>query len=351
MKKYIIGGVVLLIGLIGGLYVCKENFFQKGNQDVKLKEKIVDDSFSVISAETLPLDIHRDQIIKVLDSHYAVVARPSLNIFLPNIPIDFKAEYRGVLQWNGETKKWEKFLRVEDTNTKISLSNNPLDMWFEGADDTDRVAHVLVVDVNGAGSGEGLGKILVPEDIGMEKWKVVDCFDYALDLGRGKKRNIESKECQAVKIGLATNLSLVGETKDAAKVLVDFFNFLDKKEYAQALKLFSPVDQSTTDANFAWKQMQVYSPTDQKNSKEKDLEYYCGGTGTCLPVEILAFTEKAQGDYLFRVQFREKNGEIMSYGPFGGMTEQESIPETQFEFEVRKINGVFKVITAPLYRP
>lgn len=205
MKKYIIGGVILLIGLIGSLYVLKERLFQGGNLEIKSKEKIVDESLSIISQETLPADIHKDQILKVLNNHYAVVARPSLNIFLPNIPIDFKAEYRGILQWNDETKKWEKFLRVEDVDTKVSLSNNPVDMWFEGVESTDGVAHVLVVDVNGSGSGEGLGKVLVPDNIGMDEWKVVDCFDYALDLGRGKKRNVASKECQAVKISFVQN--------------------------------------------------------------------------------------------------------------------------------------------------
>lgn len=155
-----------------------------------------------ISKETLPGDIHPNQIVKVVNHQYALVAMPSLNIYLPDIPTDFKAEYRGVLHWNASIQKWEKFLSIQDTNTNISVSNNPEDLWWAGASDTGRVPHLQVVDVNGAGSGEGVAKILAAEDVGLQNWKVIECFDYARDTGKGKNVSVNSKECQAVKISL-----------------------------------------------------------------------------------------------------------------------------------------------------
>mgnify|MGYP003522267729 CR=1 FL=1 len=154
----------------------------------------------LVTVETLPADIHPDQVIKIIHNQYALVVKPSLNIPLPNIPPTMSASYRGVLQWNEATRMWEKILLVEDTNPEISVSNNPLDMWFEGPSDTDREPHLLVVDVNGAGSGEGVAKVLVPTSLSWSEWNVVECFDYAFDLGRGEQRDSATDECNAVRV-------------------------------------------------------------------------------------------------------------------------------------------------------
>lgn len=173
----------MVIGVAGGILLS--NYFSPNLKKNEHSEK----------NNTLPSDIHPDQVIKVVDDMYAIVVRPSMNVWLPNIPLNFQARYRGVLRWDKSNKKWEKFLVIEDTDTKLSQSNNPVDLWFEYG-----VPHLLVSDVNGGGSGEGVGKVLVPVDSSMSEWKVVECFDFALDTGKGKTRNLQSKECQAVKV-------------------------------------------------------------------------------------------------------------------------------------------------------
>lgn len=187
MKKNIFVGVgFLVVGMGLGIFVA--SYFSPTLKKNELAE-----------SRTLPSNIHPDQVTKVIDGNYAIVVRPSVNVYLPNIPSNFEATYRGVLRWDKSNKKWEEFLMVQDTDTKLSQSNNPVDLWFEYA-----VPHLLVSDVNGAGSGEGLGKVLVPVDSSMSEWKVVECFDFAFDTGKGKIRNLQSKECQAVKVSLVS---------------------------------------------------------------------------------------------------------------------------------------------------
>jgi hypothetical protein len=132
------------------------------------------------------------------------------------------------------------------------------------------------------------------------------------------------------------------EISSARTTLVNFFDFLSNKKYDSAVEIFSPLD---------WQTLKIYSPTDEKISQGKDLENYCLATQTCLPIDVLDVSVKSEGDYVFNVQFREKNGDIMKYGPFGGLSEKESPPQRYFEFEVKKINGTYKVVTPPLYRP
>jgi len=66
--------------------------------------------------------------------------------------------------------------------------------------DTDQIPHLVVADSNGGGSGDGIAKELVADNIGLTEWKVVDCYEYAVDLGKGKKMNLSDEYCQNAKI-------------------------------------------------------------------------------------------------------------------------------------------------------
>ncbi len=166
------------------------------NEDVIEKNTIPEVKIPAVYTN-LPSDIDPGQIARVYDGHYALVVRPSMNIDLSGrIAPGFVTNFAGVLQWNAASNRWDKLLSVSDTDSNISTSNNPVELTW----DSQSVPHLLVVDTNGAGSGEGVGKELVATSVDLKEWKVVDCFDYAYDLGRGKKLSLRSKECQAVKV-------------------------------------------------------------------------------------------------------------------------------------------------------
>ena len=137
----------------------------------------------------------------MINNEYALVERRSFNRPLLDLPSDVKADFGGVLRWNKETKQWEKFLQVGDiTKPGDSTKNNPIDFWLTSSADRDQIPHLVVVDSNGAGSGEGIAKELVAQDIGLTEWRVVDCYYYAYDLGKGKKINLSDEYCQNAKI-------------------------------------------------------------------------------------------------------------------------------------------------------
>ncbi len=166
------------------------------NEDVIEKNTIPEVKIPAVYTN-LPSDIDPGQIARVYDGQYALAVKGSMNIDLSaRIPNDFVANFAGVLQWDASENRWEKLVSVNDTDKNISTSNNPVELTW----DSQSVPHLLVVDTNGAGSGEGVGKELVATSVDLKEWKVVDCFDYAYDLGRGKKLSLRSKECQAVKV-------------------------------------------------------------------------------------------------------------------------------------------------------
>lgn len=137
--------------------------------------------------------------------------------------------------------------------------------------------------------------------------------------------------------------------KIAEQTLVNFFDSLASKDYKNAVKIFYPLDPS---GKYEWELVTQYRDSTKQNpSKAEDLAYYCEAVGTCLKVEILNNKEEKGDNFIFEVQFKEKDGSILLYGPFGGLTAEQSPPETKFRYEVKRIDGVYKVITPPLYRP
>lgn len=140
-----------------------------------------------------------------------------------------------------------------------------------------------------------------------------------------------------------------GDKQLAEQTLVNFFDFLVKKDAQSAVDIFYPTNAK---GDYAWSLVTMFpDPTKQNPTKADELAYYCVAVGTCLKVDVLSGTEVARDFYSFDVQFRDKDGAIFLYGPFGGETAEQNPPETKFKFSVKKIDGVYKVITPPLYRP
>ncbi len=148
----------------------------------------------------------------------------------------------------------------------------------------------------------------------------------------------ESKE----KNDIANNKLTAYQTLDA------FFDFLVNKNYEDAVKIFYPVNEN---GDYDWNMLVYHTPNKENPTKAEDLAYYCEAVGTCLDVEILKSIEKEKDFYFFEVQFKDENGNIFLYGPFGGVTADNTPPKTKFQYYVKKIDGIYKVITPPLYRP
>lgn len=166
------------------------------NEDVIEKNTIPEVKIPAVYTN-LPSDIDPGQIARVYDGQYALAVKGSMNIDLSHrIAPGFAPSFAGVLKWNSTENRWDKAVTVTDTDTSVSSGNNPVELTW----DMQVVPHLLVVDTNGGGSGEGTGKILIPRAADMKEWNVIDCFEYGYDWGKGKKMPLSSKECQSVKV-------------------------------------------------------------------------------------------------------------------------------------------------------
>lgn len=134
------------------------------------------------------------------------------------------------------------------------------------------------------------------------------------------------------------------QLSSAKEALTSFFHHLAKNEFEKAVQLYS-----TDEAD--WYTPEIYAQEDHKKDRAKILEDFCKATGTCLEIEVLSAKDPKDNDYEFTVQFREKDGSIMLYGPFGGVENDKTPPQTKFEYHVKKVGDLYKVITPPLYRP
>ena len=126
---------------------------------------------------TLPTDIHEAQI----DNYYllgdvfvALVRRSSMNVyFLQDLPAGFDASFAGMIAADNNTRKWEKILTIRDSNA--TDKNNPYAIWTDGGYKTpQRYLFLTVVDQNGAGSGEGIMKLLTSTDA--KTWIQEQCY-------------------------------------------------------------------------------------------------------------------------------------------------------------------------------
>lgn len=142
---------------------------------------------------------------------------------------------------------------------------------------------------------------------------------------------------------------IVNNEMTPEQTLINFFDSLVNKDYESAVKIFYPVD---ANGDYNWNMVTQYrDPNKQNATKSEELAYYCEAVGTCLKIEVLSSAGINKDIYAFKAQFRDQDNNIFLYGPFGGMTAEQSPPETKFQYYVKKIDGVYKVITPPLYRP
>lgn len=113
------------------------------------------------------------------------------------------------------------------------------------------------------------------------------------------------------------------------QTLINFFDSLVNNDYENAVKLFYPMD---ANEDYNWNIITQYrDPNKQNTTKAEELSYYCEAVGTCLKVEVLSSAGIDKDLYAFKVQFKDQNDNIFLYGPFGGMTMEQSPPSIRIK--------------------
>jgi hypothetical protein len=146
--------------------------------------------------------------------------------------------------------------------------------------------------------------------------------------------------------------------------LIQFFAYLHDKKFEMALAIFDPdprwwwwdvgeaqspllkniEDMSILDSRIETSRLDSRIVNVSKEDKIKSLSYFCSKTSRCsMSIQVLTESTVAVGEYKFRSRFVKGNGDIF-YQPRPYATDRLE----EFDYTVRKINGVYKVVTPPL---
>jgi hypothetical protein len=118
----------------------------------------------------LPGNIISGQIMKYFklgNIYLALILQPSMNVWLPDVPANYTASFAGVLAAREDDQAWTKLLELKDQAQ--TDKNNPYYLWLK-----DNKIFLSVVDQNGAGSGEGMMKVLTLNDKNL--WVIDGCY-------------------------------------------------------------------------------------------------------------------------------------------------------------------------------
>ncbi|MBV6451662.1 MAG: hypothetical protein MHPDNHAH_02408 [Anaerolineales bacterium] len=137
--------------------------------------------------------------------------------------------------------------------------------------------------------------------------------------------------------------SLPSTANEAQEVLIQFFELLNAKQYAEADLLYGG----------EYEQLQVFNSSADPTDHAALWSWSCENAGLqCLKVRAVTF-DALQGDaYIFQVEFSNADGSLFVLGPCCGADETEMPPVSQFEYHVTRNNdGKFKVMDLPPYVP
>jgi hypothetical protein len=121
---------------------------------------------------TIPSGITKEQFAKFFElgtDKFALVQQASMNTGFFNDP----KPYSGIWYAAVGDQEWKPFLEIK--NDRSYTENNPFYLWNEGAK-----IKLLISDNRGAGSGEGIAKIIISEN-GGKNWKTERCFYFVPD--------------------------------------------------------------------------------------------------------------------------------------------------------------------------
>ena len=142
-----------------------------------------------------------------------------------------------------------------------------------------------------------------------------------------------------------TPTSLPSTASEAQEVLINFFDLLNSKQYAEADTLYGG----------DYEQLKIFnSDTDPAPSGHTKLwADACQLAGLqCLEVRSATF-KNLQGDtYIFQVEFSNPDGSLFVLGPCCGANETEMPPISKFEYAVgRNTDHKYVVMNLPPYLP
>ncbi len=142
-------------------------FTNNQSADSKFNLSVTQPLLKEIPNLNLPLGIENSQLYdpqQVGNEYFVKFLKGNMNL-----NIHTESERSGVLQAKVGDPNWKILFEIIDL---AENRNNPYEFWKEG----NKYFSVLV-DANGAGSGEGNGK-LVSIDTFSKKWELLDCFYY-----------------------------------------------------------------------------------------------------------------------------------------------------------------------------
>lgn len=140
-----------------------------------------------------------------------------------------------------------------------------------------------------------------------------------------------------------TRQQKIDEASIAQNTLISFFDNLSEGKFDDALWYFT-TDKATREG------LNIYNPKGETDHDDM-IENYCQATLTCLPANSIESIKISNDEYQYKVQFYKEDGSIFVLWPCCGATEEEMPPQDTFEYTVKKIDGIFKVMTPSLYVP
>ena len=151
---FIVLGLVLIVGIAGGVYYI-----------VTKKAPVSSPQKPLVLNKNVPPSISPEQIDKTYtfnDVEYALFQKGSMNIVK-------SGDVSGILYANKDDNTWKIFTHIKELS---GSKNNPYLMDYQNGK-----LYVLIVDTNGAGSGEGIGKLLSLAS-SSNTWNLESCFYY-----------------------------------------------------------------------------------------------------------------------------------------------------------------------------
>lgn len=273
-------------------------------------------------------EIHPDQITEAFgwaDMEFFFVLQPNANVVLESV------------------REWENEGHVAKSGLLTKHVQGDLQWFFQiKEEDFNPVGLYLgrsklvldIADDSGAGSGEGKLLRYVYHFAGVDEstlhqWqKAESCEGYYVP----ETYWYGSVECDDDTVNTAS---------EPEQALTSFFAALAAEDFEKAVAYFDfegrgePITYSSAN-----------------DSPARIMENYCSSTGTCLNVKILKrLPSDRENQTKFLVQFIESDGSVYEFGPCCGANEEDQPTRTRFEYNVENIDGVYKVIDLPLYRP
>jgi len=131
-----------------------------------------------------------------------------------------------------------------------------------------------------------------------------------------------------------------GDQEIARETLVSFFALLSEKRYAEAAELYG--------GDFS------ENPYERQPG-ESDAAFWqrvCTANTLCMPVLLIANEEKlSEEEYLFYIEFLWRDGTRFELGACCGASPAQFPGAWQFAYQVKKVDGQWKVMREPLFVP